>query len=133
MSQNVQEQPSDKAKQMTIVIDTALDATVDPYLRFYAKTAITPLSCAIHPLTEFEFGDADETYVVSVEDDTVKISTDDTAVSALNKTAPITATFADNTQIAKDSVVEIVITIGGTTPSIPAQSLLVFTYLEGGV
>jgi hypothetical protein len=131
MSQNVQEQPSGKAKQMTIVIDTALDTTVDPYLRFVAKTAMTPLSCSIHPLTAFAF-DGDTAYTLSVEDDTVKISTNNAAITSA-QTTPIVCTFATNTQIAKDSVVEIVITIGGTTPSIPAQSLLIFEYLEGGV
>jgi hypothetical protein len=109
----------------------AIEATVDPLLRFTAQTGMTPLSLRCTPYTEFDRSVEDETYVLSLEDDTVKISTSNTAVATATKTSTIEATFTAGTHIAKDSVLEIVVTLGGDGPIIPARSLFEFEYLVG--
>lgn len=121
------------ARKFTITFRTAanITATTDPLLRFYAKTGLTPISFRIDPLTEFDFTTGDETYALSVEDDTAAISTANAAISGTNKTNTAEATFAAGTVIAKDSVVELIVTLGGTTPIIPAGSLVTFEALEG--
>jgi hypothetical protein len=132
MSQNKQEHPKG-CKEIMYRVVANITATTDPILRFVAKCGMTPVAFTIHPLTEFDFTSTTETYVLSVEDDGTVISTANAAISAANKTAPAEATFAAGTQIAKDSVVELIVTLGSTTPIIPAGSLVVFSYLEGGI
>lgn len=132
MPQNKSEQaPGFKTEMITFRVAASITATTDPLLRFYAKTGMTPISFRIDPLTEFDFTTGDETYILSVEDDTVKISTNNTTIAAGNKTNTAEATFADGTRIAKDSVVELIVTLGGTTPIIIAGSLVTFEYLVG--
>jgi hypothetical protein len=132
MSQNKQEHPKG-CKEIMYRVVANITSTTDPILRFVAKCGMTPVAFTIHPLTSFDFTTGDETYALSVEDDGVAISTANTAIAAGNKTAPAEATFAASTQIAKDSVVELIVTLAGTTPIIPAGSLVVFSYLEGGI
>lgn len=116
---------------MALAQVASLTSTKDPCYRFYAASQMVPLALRLTPSTEFDFTAGNETYVLSMEDDTVKISTNNTAVSALNKTAPLQATFASGTVIAAGSYVEIVLTLGGTTPVVPALSVYEFEYLEG--
>lgn len=132
MSQNKQEgSPALPIKHLTFELPADVTATANPLFRFTTPVGMTPLACRVTPLTEFDRTTGDETYVISVEDDTVKISTDNAAVTTPNKALAHECTFAAGTVIAKDSVVEIIATLGGTTPIIPARSVVVFSYIEG--
>ncbi len=111
--------------------DADITATTDPLFRFTANQGLSPLSLRITPMDEFDFTTTDETYVLSMEDDGTKISTDNTAIAAGNKTAAMEATFASGTHVASGSVLEIVVTLGGTTPIIPTYSVVEFDYLVG--
>lgn len=124
--------PGMPKQTFTFVLPAALSATTDPIVRFKANVGMTPLSVRCTPLTEFDRADGNETYVLSVEDDGVKVSTDNAAVQTATKTEPIEATFASGTYIAKGSVVEIILTLGGTSPSVPARSLIELDFLADG-
>ena len=110
-------------------VHTALTTTENPVFRFVAQQDMIPLALRCTPTTSFAFT-TDTTYVISMEDDTTKISTDNAAVT-VTQTAPIEATFAAGTRIAAGSVVEVVFTLGGTSPSVDASSLIEFDYLAG--
>ena len=132
MPQNRSEVGFGVPKQMiTFRLASAITATTDPLLRFYARTGMTPLSFRICPLTVFDRADGNETYTLSVRAGGVTISTANTPVTTAGNMLTAEATFAPGVRIAKDAVVELVVTLGGTTPSIPAGSLVTFEYLEG--
>lgn len=100
------------------------------FFRFKASTNILPLGFRICPNTAFDRTSSDETYVLELQDDTVKCSTDNAAVTNTNNTSPIECTFTQGSIIAKDSWVVGLATLGGTSPIIPAGSLLEFEYAE---
>jgi hypothetical protein len=132
MSQSKSQVPAGFPKRtMSFEVPVALTATSDPHLRFTAQMDMMPLSLRCTPITEFDRTTEDETYVLSMEDDTTKITTDNAAVTTALKTATIEATFTAGTKIAKGSIVEIILTLGGTTPIVPARSVIEFDYLEG--
>lgn len=122
--------PSKQKHRMFIQQDAITAATVDPVYRFYVPSSIVPLALRLTPLDTFTFDDLDESYVISLEDDGTKISTDNGAVTAANNAKVLEATF-DNKVIAAGSYVEIVLTLAGTSPSVPALSVFEFEYLEG--
>ena len=128
MAQNKSEVAPGLPKQtMTWMYKTQVTSTADPFIKFTAPVAMTPL--ALRLSGTFEFTTGDETYVISLEDDTTKISTNNAAVAAIGY-AQLEATFAAGTRIAKDSVLEIVLTLGGTTPTLD-NLVIVFDYIEG--
>lgn len=132
MAQNKQETPAGFEKHTIMLeIPANLTATTDPTFRFKTPVGMTPLACRCTPVTEFDRTTEDETYVISVEDDGTKISTDNAAVTTASKANPIECTFAQGTHIEKDSVVEIIFTLGGTSPIVPARSIVQMDYLEG--
>jgi len=128
MGQNPSEVPAGFKKQtLSWFYNTQIVATADPLIKFTIPVGCTPLSLRMNG--SFDFTTGDEDYTVSMEDDTVKISTDGTAIAATGYVCQ-EATFAAGTHIAKDSVIEIIITIGaGTTPTID-KLVIQFDYLE---
>jgi hypothetical protein len=131
MGQNKSEIPSGPLKQtLTFCMPTARTATQDPEVRYITPVGITPLALRVTPLAAFVRNDSDETYVVSLEDDGTKISTDNGAVTNANAADAIEATFAASTHVAKDSVLEVVLTLGGTTPSLAAKSIISLDFIE---
>lgn len=127
MGQNPSEVPNTFPKRtMTWLYKTQVVATADPFIKFTIPVGCTPL--ALRLSGTFEFTTGDETYVISLEDDTVKISTDGTAIAAIGYVCQ-EATFALSTHIAKDSVLEIVLTLAGTTPTLDGI-VVQFDYLE---
>lgn len=126
-----QQAPGFPKKSYRFELPADVTATANPLFRIYMPQACVPISCRITPLTEFDFTTGNETYVLSVEDDDSKISTDNTAIAAGNKTAVMEATFAlTNAVVAAGSYVDIVVTLGGTTPIIPARSVVELDVLE---
>jgi hypothetical protein len=123
--------PGVKQTKTFCINDADVTATTDPLFRFTANVGMSPLSLRCTPMDEFDRTTEDETYVLSMEDDTTKISTDNTAVTTVAKAAAIEATFALGTHVAAGSVMEIIVTLGGTTPIIPAYSVIELDYLEG--
>jgi len=128
MGQNKSEVPHGSPKRtMTWFYNTQITATADPLIKFTIPVGCTPLSLRMSG--SFDFTTTDEDYTLSLEDDTTKISTDGTAIAATGYVCQ-EATFAAGTHIAKDSVLEIIITIGtSTTPTIDAL-VIQFDYLE---
>lgn len=116
MAQNKSEVPAGFKKQtLTWMYKVQLTATANPYIQFTTPVGFTPL--ALRCCATCDRSTGDETYVISLEDDTVKISTDNTAVSGSTGYKVLEATFAQGTHVAKDSVIEIILTLGGTTPT----------------
>ena len=127
MAQNKSEVPSGFPKQTkTFYLDPTITSTADPLFVFKAMTNIVPLSLRFTAKT-LDRGNADETYIISLEDDGTKISTNNSAATATQATYE--ATFSDK-YIAKDSKVEIIFTLGGTTPQLGGV-VVEFDYLEG--
>jgi phosphohistidine swiveling domain-containing protein len=70
--------------------------------------------------------------VISIEDNTTKISTDNAAITSGNKTAPIICTVAPASRpIAAGHYVTVTLTLGGTTPIVPALSTIEIEGYEG--
>lgn len=116
MGQNKSEVPAGfKKVTRTWLYKTQVTATADPFIKFTTPIGLTPL--ALRLSGTFDFTTGDETYVISLEDDTTKISTNGTAIAATGYVCQ-EATFAAGTHIAKDSVLEVVITLAGTTPTL---------------
>ena len=112
-------------------LDSAISSTTDPAVRFTAKQNMTMLALRVSPLTEFDRTTGDETYVASLADDGTKISTDNGAVTTAAKTSTIESTFAAATRtVAAESIVTITLTLGGTTPIIPAGSVIELEWAE---
>jgi hypothetical protein len=132
MGQNKSEVPAGFKKRTIILYVNAADitSTTNPVVRYITPVGLTPLAFRITPYSEFDFTTGNETLVMSVEDDTVAISTANTTLAAANKALIAEATFAASTHVAKDSVLEFIVTLGGTTPIIPAGSVFAFDYLE---
>ena len=128
MGQNKSESPTGFIKQsLSWFYNTQITATADPLIKFTIPVGCTPLSLRMNGT--FDFTTTDEDYTLSMEDDTTKISTDGTAISATGYVCQ-EATFAAGTHIAKDSVLEIIITIGtSTTPTID-KLVIQFDYIE---
>ena len=128
MAQNKSEVSAALPKHtMTWMYKTQVTATADPFIKFTTPVGFTPL--ALRLCGVFDFTTTNETYVISLEDDTVKISTDNAAVAATAYTT-LEATFAAGTNVAKDSVVEIILTLGGTTPTLD-NLVIMLDYIEG--
>lgn len=127
MAQNKSEvPPGSPVVRKSWYFDDTITATENPLIVFFAETGITPLSLRFCAKT-LDRADANETYVVSLEDDGTKISTNNAA--AVSTQTKYEATF-DSKYIAKDSKVEIIFTLGGTTPSLGGFTVD-FDYLEG--
>jgi len=127
MGQNPSEVPAGFPKHtMTWMYKTQVIATADPFIKFTAPVGMTPL--ALRLSGTFDFTTGDETYVISLEDDTTKISTNNAAAAAGYNV--LEATFALSTHIAKDSVLEIILTLAGTIPTLD-NLVIEFDYLEG--
>lgn len=130
MAQNKSEVPAGFPKQtITFTSVAQITSTQNPLFKFTLPVGATPL--ALRLSGTFDFTTGNETYVLSLEDDTVKISTDNSAIAATGYTV-IEATFATGTQIAKDSALEIIVTLGGTTPTLDG-AVITFDYIEGGL
>ncbi len=131
MAQNKSEVPAGfPMRTKTFTREADITSTQDPTFFFKALTGMTPLSLRFTATGVVDRGTADETYIISMEDDGTKISTDNPAALLINVTYE--ATFAVGTYIAKDSDVEIIFTLAGTTP-ILGDITVEFDYLEGGL
>ncbi len=129
MAQNKAEVPAGFPKRtMQFTREADITSTQDPTFTFTAQTGMTPLSLRFTATGVVDRTTADETYIISMEDDDTKISTDNAAALLINVTYE--ATFAISTHIAKDSVLEIIFTLAGTTP-ILGDVTVEFDYLEG--
>lgn len=135
MAQNAGEAPGMDVQRFLFPCALAADLTATVIIaRWKCQSGMVPVSLRCCPVAAgFDFTTTDETYVLSLEDDTTKISTDNAAVTALNKTGPLQATFPKGQYIAKDSFVTITLTLGGTTPIVPKGSTIELCYLEGGL
>lgn len=119
--------PGFPKRTKTIFVDSAIEATQNPIVSFVAQEGMVPLSLRFTS-TALDRTSGNETYVISLTDDGTKVSTDNDAATAAHTTYE--ATFAKGTYIAKDSLCKIVLTLGGTTPSITG-TLIELDYLEG--
>lgn len=92
--------------------DTALTSTQDPVYTFQMPFAATLIEASA-ACRDIDVADTDETYVLSLEDDGVAITSAWAVVAdnTIDASTITTATVADN------SVLETVLTLGGTTPS----------------
>jgi hypothetical protein len=101
--------------------------------RIYVEDGFTVLTAKLTPAAAgVDFTTGDETYVVSIEDNTTKISTDNAAITAGNKTGPIICTVpAASRPIAVGHYITVTLTLGGTTPIVPANSTLELEGYEG--
>ncbi len=97
----------------TWFIDSTFDATENPGIAFKAMQNMFPLSLRFTAKV-LDRSDGNETYVISLEDDGTKITTNNPAATAVLGTYE--ATFEGGAKIASGSVVEIIFTLGGTTP-----------------
>jgi hypothetical protein len=112
----------------TWYLDSSITATANPLFVFHAEQGMSLLALRFNATT-LDYGDTDETYVISLEDDGTKVSTDNSAATATQTTYE--ATF-DNKYVAAGSKVEIIFTLGGTTPQLGGITVEL-DYLEGGV
>jgi len=128
MGQNKSESPAGFIKQsLSWFYNTQINATANPLIKFTTPVGFTPLALRVCFTADRTTGD--ETYVVSMEDDTVAISTANDAVAGATGYKVIEATFALSTHVAKDSVVEIIFTLGGTSPLMDA-TVIELDYIE---
>jgi hypothetical protein len=113
-------------------IPTNITAT-QIFARIYVEDGFTVLGARLTPVAAgVDFTTTDETYVISIEDNTTKISTDNTAITALNKTGPSACTVAAaSRRIAAGHYVTVTLTLGGTTPIVPALSVVELEGYEG--
>lgn len=118
--------PVDQNVQLiTFNVPANITSTADPIFRYIPPQRCKPLYARVVPLTEFDRTTGDETYVLSVEVATVKVSTDNTAIGTGNKALPMTCTIPDTQVVAADAIIEVIATLGGTSPIIPAGSLVI--------
>ena len=103
------------------------------FARVYLEDGFTVLTAkCTPPAGGFDRTTGDETYVISIEDNTTKISTDNAALTTALKTGPIICTVAPASRpIAAGHYVTVTLTLGGTTPIVPALSTIEIEGYEG--
>ncbi|RLF26646.1 MAG: hypothetical protein DRN05_06740 [Thermoplasmata archaeon] len=95
-------------------------ATVDPVFTFqmpFAATLVEVSACA----RDIDTADGDETYTIDVEEAGTSVLSSAVSITADN--TPVVGTVSDDA-IADDAKVEVVLTLGGTTPAIDDLTVL---------
>ena len=101
--------------------DGQYTATVNPLAAFQMPFGATLVEVSAH-CRDLDTGDADETYTIDLEDDGTSVLS-----SAISLTADDTAVVGtiSSATVADNSKMEVVLTLGGTTPTIDDITVMI--------
>ncbi len=96
-------------------------ATVDPVATFQMPFSATLVEVSA-TARDIDTGDADETYTVDLEEGGTSVLS--SAISIVADNTPVVGTVSD-TAIADNAKMEVVLTLGGTTPTLDDLTVLI--------